>query len=361
MPRRRLVLALSALTFAAAVLLAIALAAALGLVVVVLLAACAGGDDASEQLSPPPGEELIAFSSNRDGDFELYVMRPDGSGLRQLTHNEERGANQARDESPSWSPDGKRIAFVSTRDHPGNPLSSYEIYVIDADGRNERRLTANRLGEFGPAWTNDGRIVFAACGRDLRTCRLESSRPDGSDRTRFGALPARVILFGTALSPDGSHVAFARPERGNVWAWRNTDLYVAELDGSDQRQLTDNPANDDGAVWSPDGSKILFTSDRDRNGDCLFHDCIGHAPELYVMDAEGSDEERLTRSPATEAGPTWSPDGTRIIFSRIADEEDDHDLYLANADGSCMRRITADPEWDWMPSWTGSGGKALEC
>jgi Tol biopolymer transport system component len=333
---------------------------ALMLAAVVLLAACAG-DDASERRLPPSGEELIAFSSNRDGDFELYVMRPDGSGLRQLTHNKESGANQARDESPSWSPDGRRIAFVSTRDHSGNPLSSYEIYVVHADGGNERRLTANRLGEFDPAWTNDGRIVFGACGRDLRTCRLESIRPDGSDRKRFGTLPASVILFGTALSPDGSQLAFARPERGNIWAWRNTDLYVTEVDGPDERPLTDDPANDGAAAWSPDGSTILFASDRDRNGECLFHDCVGHAPELYVMDADGSDETRLTWSQATEGGATWSPDGTRIIFSRITDEDGDHDLYVANADGSCVRRITRHPDWDWMPSWTGSGGKTLEC
>jgi Tol biopolymer transport system component len=327
---------------------------------VVLVSACTHGDD--RPAAPlPPGEELIAFSSKRDGDFELYVMRPDGSGLRQLTHNVATEENQARDESPSWSPDGKRIAFVSTRDHPGNPLSSNEIYVIDADGSDERRLTANRRGDLSPVWTIDGRILFTACGRDLRTCRLEQMEADGTDRRRFGNLPARTILFGAAFSPDGSNVAFARPEQGDIWAFRNTDVFVADADGTDERRLTDDPANDIGAGWSPDGSKILFSSDRDRNGGCLFHDCTGYAPEIYVMDADGSDEERLTRSPASEGGGSWSPDGTRIVFSRIPDEDDDYDLFVMNADGSCARRITRHPEWDWQPAWTGSGGKSLEC
>jgi Tol biopolymer transport system component len=324
-----------------------------------LVAGCGLGGD--ETPPTPAGEESIVFSSRRDGDFELYVIRPDGSGLRQLTRNQPGGGSDARDESPSWSPDGKRIAFLSNRDDSGGSLTSYELYIIDADGRNERRLTNDSLGEVRPTWTSDGRLLFGVCGHDLRTCRVETMRADGGDRRRLRAISASDVLFGVSLSPDGSRIASARPEKGDIWAFENTDVYVADADGSDERRLTDDPANDVGAVWSPDGSKLLFASDRDRNGRCLFHDCTGHAPELYVMDADGSDQERLTRSPGTEGGWAWSPDGSRIVFARIRDEEDDYELFVMNADGTCETQITDNASWDWMPSWTGAGDGPLEC
>lgn len=336
-------------------------ALAIAIVGLSFLAGCAFGDGERESRPVRSGPELIAFSSNRDGDFDLYVMRPDGSGLRQLTRNEASRSSEARDESPSFSPDGNRIAFVSNRDHPGGALGSYELYVVDADGSGERRLTNDLLAQSQPSWTSDGRILFGVCGHELRTCRIETMRPDGSDRRRVEAVPASIVLFGIGRSPDGSKVAFARPERGDIWAFENMDVYVADADWSDERRLTNDPGNDGGALWSPDGAKLLFASDRDRNGRCLFHDCVGHAPELYVMTADGSDQRRLTRTRATEGGWAWSPDGSRIVFARIADEEDDYELFLMNADGSCERRLTDHDAWDWMPSWVGAGGGPLEC
>ncbi|MBA3364766.1 MAG: PD40 domain-containing protein [Actinobacteria bacterium] len=323
-----------------------------GIIAILALGACGGASDPRSEVSEPRGERIV-FSSNRDGDFEIYVMRPRTRAVRQLTRNARSGANAARDEQPTWSPDGRMIAFASTRDHESNPLSSYEIYVMNADGRNQRRLTDGSLGEFAPQWTGDGRILFSACGRDLRTCRLESIRPDGSDRQRFGNLSPLAVLSGTALSPDGSSIAFVRPETGGFWSGKDANIYVSELDGSHESRLTENAANDGAPAWSPDGSRIAFVSDRDKNGRCLFHDCTGNAGEIYVMDADGSRQARLTRDPASDGDPTWSPDGTRIVFTRIADESDDHDLYVVNADGSCETRLTDGGAWDWMPDIDG--------
>jgi TolB protein len=319
------------------------------LVALALLSGCAGwnGDEEEEDAR---GEGVIVFSSSRDGDFELYVVQPDGSGLRQLTHNEESRTTQARDEQPALSPDGRTVAFVSTRDHPGNPLSSYELYVIGLDGRGERRLTRTARGEGLPQWTPDGRIVVTTCGRDLRSCRLEAVDPESGDSRRFSPLPSLAILFGAALSPDGERLALVEVE-GGFWEAHAADIAVAGVDGSARRRLTDDPGEDASPVWSPDGARIAFVSDRDRNGECLFHDCVGNAGELYVMDADGTDQRRLTTTAATESSPSWSPDGRRIVFSRIADENADRDLYLIDVETGTESRLTSTAGWDWMPAW----------
>jgi TolB protein len=319
------------------------------LVALALFGGCAGGSSDDEQEARDEG--VIVFSSNRDGDFELYVMRPDGTGLRQLTQNERSGATEARDEQPAVSPDGRTVAFVSTRDHSGNPLSSYELYVIGLDGRGERRLTRDPRGAGRPQWTPDGRIVVTTCGRDLRSCRLEAVDPESGDGRRFSPLPSLSIFFEAALSPDGERLALVEVE-GGFWGAHAADVAVAAIDGSAKRRLTDDPGEDASPAWSPDGSRIAFVSDRDHNGECLFHDCIGNAGELYVMDADGSDQRRLTTTAATESSPSWSPDGDRIVFSRIEDEDGDHDLFVVDAETGAESRLTKTDAWEWTPVWS---------
>jgi TolB protein len=98
---------------------------------------------------------------------------------------------------------------------------------------------------------------------------------------------------------------------------------------------------------------LAFVSDRDHNGRCLFHDCIGYANELYVARADGSRVRRLTRTPAVEQSPTWSPDGKRIAFARIANENAGYDIYTIRPDGNSLRRLTRQSahEWSYQPSW----------
>lgn len=277
-------------------------------------------------------------------------MLPDGSGLRRLTRNERSPTTEARDEQPAISPDGRTVAFVSTRDHAGNPLSSYELYVIGLDGAGERRLTRNDRGEGQPQWTPDGRILVTTCGRDLRTCRLEAIDPESGDAIRFSPLPSLAIFFGAALSPDGERLALIEA-KGGFWEAHAADIAVARVDGSERRRLTDDPGEDASPSWSPDGSRIAFLSDRDRNGRCLFHDCTGSASELYMMNADGSDQRRLTRTTATESRPSWSPDGRRIVFSRIGDENGNHDLFVVDLETGAESRLTRTAAWDRQPAW----------
>ena len=184
----------------------------------------------------------IVFMSDRDGDREIYVMDADGQNPRRLTNN------PADDYFPSWSPDGKHIAFAAERD--GNS----EIYLRDADGRSPRNLTKNGHTDWDPSW-----------------------------------------------SPDGEHIAFAS-ERGGT-----SDIYVMNANSRNPRNLTKKNGLDDWAPsWSPDGERIAFVSDKGRNF------------EIYVMDADGRNPRNLTKNPAMDNAPAWFRPAFAVAPAAIA-------------------------------------------
>jgi Tol biopolymer transport system component len=314
------------------------------------LSGCSSADD--EQPTPLPRESgLLAFSSNRDGDFDIYTMRADGSGLTQLTRNAESPKSEARDESPAFSPDSRFIAFASTRDHEPGGMGSYELYVMRADGSEHVRLTRNELPEFGPRWSPDGaKLVFVGCrdAGDGRTCEIETMNRDGTERRRLTTNHA--FETDPSWSPDGAKITYVRMEAQSHD--QHFEIYVMNADGSDARRLTNDDTADGSPDWSPDGLKIAFVSNRAPSARCLFHDCVGYTPELYVMDADGSDVERLTRTPHAEGSPAWAPAGREIVFARILDEDEDYDVCIVGADGGRARCVTGDPSWDWGPDWS---------
>jgi tricorn protease-like protein len=218
--------------------------------------------------------DRIAFLSDRDGNYEIYVMDADGSNQMNLTDN------PAYDWEPAWSPDGTRIAFASQRD--GN----WEIYVMGADGSIPAILTDNPADDWGPAWSRDGtRIAFMSDRDGNREIYVMDA--DGSNPVRLTDNPATDEH--PAWSPDGTRIAFMSQRDGN---W---EIYVMDADGSNQMNLSNNLASDVHPAWSPDGTRIAFVSTRDGNW------------EVYVMDADGSNPVRLTDNPAYDYSPTWSP------------------------------------------------------
>ena len=232
----------------------------------------------------------IAFVSQRDGNPEIYVMDADGNNQRRLTNN------HGDDWSPSWSPDGKRIAFSSERDghvHAKHGWPTSEIYVMDADGRNQRNLTNNPANDRQPSW-----------------------------------------------SPDGKRIAFMSNRDG---ADLHFDIYVMDADGRNEQKLTENPNTDRQPSWSPDGKQIAFSSVRREEH-------FSH--EIYVMDADGGNTQRLTENLKTDLFPTWSPDGTQIAFA--SDRKGDFtnfEIYVMDADGSNRRNLTNNRQNDFRPAW----------
>jgi Tol biopolymer transport system component len=236
-----------------------------------------------------PGQNgKVAYVHNDfDGDAQIYVINPDGTGKQQLTFT---GENFA----PRWSADGQRIVFTSTRD------SSGDIYVIDSDGANETAVTTGPARDSQPSWSPDGRrIVFQRIVdglHDLHTVEVDGSGLVNLSNGQGGSDPA--------WSPDGQRIAFAS----------GSNVFVMNADGTGRLKLTNNPPGsrdsfrDPGEPdWSPDGTKITY--DALWGGGGHFYNSI------HVMNADGSgDIEHFLGAVWVVTGPVFSPDGTRIAF-----------------------------------------------
>ena len=276
----------------------------------------------------PPAQ--IAFTSEREGHLQIYVMDADGKNQRRLSND------PFLNWDPSWSPDGKRIVFTST-EAKDIERKRPQIYVIDADGKNRRRLS-NRFikdAEWHPAWSPDGkRIAYTSSGA-MDTAggfwRIYVIDADGKNRQILSddAVDDRQPSW----SPDSKRIAFA--------SWRDgfgKGIYVMDADGKNQQRLTDNLSHEWEASWSPDGQRIAFVSHRDENTD------------IYVMDADGGNQRRLTRNPARDWSPSWSPDSKKIAF--VSQRDGNHEIYVMNADGArLVRRRTKDHSDDLDPAW----------
>ena len=276
---------------------------------------------------PPPAPTAarngpIVFSSDRDGNREIYAMNADGSGVTRLTNN------SSYDRIPSWSPDGRRIAFTSNRS--GNS----EIYAMNADGSGVTRLTNNSdFSGWSSSWSPDGRRIAFTSNRSGNS-EIYAMNADGSGVTRLTNRTNND--FGPSWSPDGGKIAFYSYHGDD-----NYEIYVMNADGSGVTRLTNRTNNDFVPSWSPDGRRIAFVSDRNGNS------------EIYVMNADGSGVTRLTNNSADDWGPSWSPDGRRIAFT--SNRDGDYEIYTMNVDGSGVARLTNNSDDEFNPSWSPDG------
>ena len=279
-----------------------------------------GSVSAAIATASPLRNGLIAFASNRDGNTEIYVMDADGSNQRRLTNN------PATDHDPNISPDGRRIVFQSNRDG-GNRRE--EIYTMTADGSNVARLTNNTAEEWNPAWSPDGRQIVFESQRD-GNAEIYVMDADGANQRRLTNNGAHDN--DATWSPDGRRIAFVSNRDGNQ------EIYVMNADGSNLTRLTNNTYSDTVPAWSLVGGKIAFSSDRDGNRN------------IYAMDEDGSNQTRLTNHSANEWRATWSPDGRWLAFKSERDRSDG-EIYTMNADGADIRRLTNNAASDYYPSW----------
>jgi dipeptidyl aminopeptidase/acylaminoacyl peptidase len=291
----------------------------------------------------------IAFSSGGD----LFTIAADGSARTQLTHfGPRRSSGQ-----PSWSPDGARIAFLSERGENGSP----RVWTMRSDGGDARPLTSARKAtlELDSEWSPDGtRIAFARAtfGRESLRTSIVVANADGSGEQTLVTERLRRLgfLHTPAWSPDGARLVFTRTVLDDDAYFRQSLQEVA-ADGSGRRLL----ARDGGdASFSPDASRIAFTSIRDRNGHHCGSDECSYNGEIYTMAADGTDQRRLTTSRADDAEPAWSPDGGRIAFSseRNYPRGDGRELYSIAPDGSCLTWLTNGAHTSESPAWEPGAG-----
>jgi len=310
---------------------------AAALIVLTLIAGCEGASPTPTPVPPtaalPPltgsGGGRIAFESKRDGNYEIYVMNADGTDQRRLTRDPH------EDEHPAWSPDGIQIAFASSRH------GHFDIYVMNADGSNLRRLTT-KGDAYYPAWSPDGtRIAFSDDG-DIYVMNA-----DGSNRQRLTQTSADMDVFDPHWSPDGTQIVCVGDSDPDPLGQEET-IHVLNFQGALQSG-EGNIANlrplpragshlNDRPNWSPKGSEIAFSAKVD--------DYRG----IYVVNADGTDLRRLTQAKDVhEFAPAWSPGGTQIVFQ--SDADGNWDIYIMNADGTGQRRLTTDAANDGKPDW----------
>jgi uncharacterized delta-60 repeat protein len=215
---------------------------------------------------------------------------------------------------PAWSPDGTRIVHTKALIE-GIPPQIMPSYIA-VDGT---PLTSGN-GSSQPAWSPDGtRISFTRNGE------IFVMNADGSNQTNLTNNPA--FDSNSNWSPDSMKIVFTR----------DGEIYVMNADGSNQTRLTNNAANDYNSAWSPDGTKIAFASNRDGNA------------EIYVMDADGANQTRLTNDAANDYKPTWSPDGARLAFT--SNRVGNNDIWVMDANGSNPTNLTNNTLPDYEPNW----------
>ena len=277
----------------------------------------------------------IVFGSTRDGNPEIYLMDAEGTNQIRLTNH------PTWDIQPSWSPDGGRIAFVSDR-NGGN----YQIYVMDSNGKNVRRLTDGEY-DWRPAWSPDGQWIAFHSIRNEEKAKIFVVSPDGTNLKRLsGDIPSTDME--PAWSPDGQRIAFKSYRAGGTG-----EIYVMDADGTNQQKLTDDAAVNGAPSWSPDGSKIAFEASLDE-------DTI-----LAVMNADGTNRRDLTEEVLNgiwerNSDPAWSPDGRTIAYNSGITGRNDTAIHLMTVDGVHLKRLgKLHNGVDYSPDWFAGAALAV--
>lgn len=307
-----------------------------------------------------------------------WVVRPDTPGERHLTNVRQLtfGGDNAE---AYWSNAGDRIIFQMSR-RDGVPCD--QIYVIDADGHGERLVSTGK-GRTTCAWflPGDREIVYASTHHTGDDCPKPPPVPamdqgggamhymwplfdydiwianaDGSDLRRLFGTPG---YDAEATAARDGKIVFTSERDGDI------DIYTMDRDGSDVRRLTTTVGYDGGPAFSPDGSKIVYRAYHPETPESVAkfqrlreaHWVQPTQMSIWVMDRDGSNQRQITRLPGASFAPTFTPDGTKILFASNGENPRSwhFDLYLVNLDGSGLEKVTTAPEFDAFPMFSPDG------
>lgn len=239
----------------------------------------------------PDGKEMI-YIMMIAGKEQLMRRAVDGSYVRQLTND------TANHEDPAWSPDGSRVAFVLMKD------GLEQIQLMNPDGTSIEPLTPAEIKTIHPSWSHDGHRVAYCTDDDLVPPRKNPSEIYAIDIATHSI--TKLLSGGVntypVWSPDGKMMAFRR-----MLGETNSEVFVADANGSNPRNISNNPAFDGWPAWSPDGSMIAFASNRGNQN-----------YQIYTMRPDGSDVRLVAATEGRATAPKWAPDGKTIYFTICA-------------------------------------------
>lgn len=273
----------------------------------------------------PDGKQIV-FDSNRDRKQEIYIMNSDGSNVKRLTYSKR--ANYL----PTISADGKKILFMSYSD------SEEAVHVMNMDGNELKKLTDENSKNGDPDWSPDSRQIVFHSDRDEENRELYKMAADGTNVKRLTF--NKSSDFVPRWSPDGKMISFNSSRDGN------REIYVMSQDGTNQRNVTNDLLSNMVHNWSPDSKRIIFyafglQSAHLKNTNLSKGEksaLIRTTAEIYVTDLDGKNRIQLTHNYFWDQGPVFSPDGTRILFESC--RSGNRETYVMDADGSNVKRLT---------------------
>lgn len=311
----------------------------------VIAAAIATGALSSASYATPPGTNgRIAFMlKDASGHWQTWIAG------RHLEHPKRITSGPADSGWAVWSPDGRRLAFDSSRSDPDPNDATHvnDVFTMNPDGTNVTQLTDTTGVSGDAAWSPDGSLIAFDVDRgDPEHAQgIYLMKPDGTGLEQVTTGPRGYQGdFQPRFSPDGSRLVFAR-YRGQG-ATEQAALYVVRLDGSGLRRLTSFALHVGDADWSSDGKRIVFEAYPN-----------GPLGDIYVMGSDGRGLRNLTRDSSGQADPVWAPDGTKVLFldNRIVNGRGRTGLATMQPDGSGRRFLASKNAESHQPDWESIG------
>lgn len=301
-----------------------------------LLVACSPAFEEAAPEIPAASQPLsgFVFTSDRDGNWEIYHMAEDGSNVTRLTETDisEGGA--------SWSPDGRSLSFWSRRE--GNA----DIFIMGADGSHPQNMASDPEGsgdeEFYTRWHPDGQSIaffsnrFDKAGYACATHRI-GIMSLGGGTAGMSPIQGKIGNQETmAWSPDGKSLAFSSKSCGGSGI--NVQLYLWQADSGEVTQLTRDEFINAGPAFSHNGRFLAYHSFRGGNS------------EIILLDLQSGEETNLTNHSAKDSHPTWSPDDSQIGF--VTNRDGNDEIYVMDIDGGNLQNLTSHPARDFEPQWS---------